>query len=110
MSLFCVFVLTQIRSVSQLCPTLCDPMECNPPGSSVHGILQARVLEWVAISSSRGSSQPRDQTRLLNVSCIRFFTASATWAAQSEFKPMLTCGTMPCSPNPVVWVPVALQG
>ena len=52
MSLFCVFVLTQIRSVSQLCPTLCDPMECNPPGSSVHGILQARVLEWVAISSS----------------------------------------------------------
>ena len=42
------------------CPTLCDPMDCNPPGSSVHGILQARILEWVAIPSSRGSSRPRD--------------------------------------------------
>ena len=52
--------------VAQLYPTLCDPMDCNPPGSSVHEIFQARVLEWVAISFSRGSSQPRDQTR---VSC-----------------------------------------
>ena len=42
------------------CPTLCDPMDCSPPGSSVHGILQARVLEWVAILPSRGSSRPRD--------------------------------------------------
>ena len=42
--------------VTQLCPTLCDPMDCNLPGSSVHGIFQARVLEWVAISFSRGSS------------------------------------------------------
>ena len=41
---------------------LCDPMDCSPPGSSVHGILQARILEWVAISYSRGSSQPMDQT------------------------------------------------
>ena len=47
--------------VSQSCPTLCDPMDCSPPGSSVHGILQARILEWVAIPFSRGSSQPRDQ-------------------------------------------------
>ena len=39
----------------QSCPTLCDPMECNPPGSSVHGILQSRILEWVAISFSRRS-------------------------------------------------------
>ena len=46
--------------VTQLCPTLCDPVDCSPPGSSVHGILQARILEWVAISFSRGSSQPRD--------------------------------------------------
>ena len=45
--------------VAQLCPTLCDPMDCSPPGSSIHGIFQARVLEWVAISFSRGSSQPR---------------------------------------------------
>ena len=41
------------------CPTLCYPVDCNSPGSSVHGILQARILEWVAIPSSRGSSQPR---------------------------------------------------
>ena len=42
--------------VSELCLTLCNPMDYSPPGSSVHGILQARILEWVAISSSRGSS------------------------------------------------------
>ena len=48
-------------SVTQMCATLCDPMDvCSPPGSYVHGIFQARILEWVAISSSRGSSQPHD--------------------------------------------------
>ena len=46
--------------VAQTCPSLCDPMDCSPPGSSVHGILQARVLEWVAMPFSRRSSQPRD--------------------------------------------------
>ena len=46
----------------QSCPTLCDPMGCSPPGSSVHGILQARMLEWVAILSYRESSKARDQT------------------------------------------------
>ena len=46
--------------VTQQCLTLCDPMDCSPPGSSVHGIFQARILEWVAISFSRGFSQPRD--------------------------------------------------
>ena len=48
--------------VAQLCPTLCDPIDCSPPGSSVHGISQARILEWVVIPSSKGSSQPRDRT------------------------------------------------
>ena len=48
--------------VTQVCLALCDPMDCSPPCSSVHGILQARILEWVAISFSRGSSQPRDWT------------------------------------------------
>ena len=48
--------------VAQSCPTLCNPMDCSLPGSSVHGIFQAIILEWVAISFSRGSSQPRDQT------------------------------------------------
>ena len=58
--------------IAQSCQTLGNPMDCSPPGSSVHGILQARILEWVAISVSRGSSHPRDQTQ---VSCIagRFF-------------------------------------
>ena len=59
--------------VAQLCLTLCDPMDCSTPGSSVHGISQARIPEWVAIPSSRGSSWPRDRAW---VSCIagRFFT------------------------------------
>ena len=48
--------------VAQLCPTLRDPMDCSPPGSSVHGILQARILQWVAMPSSRGSFRPRDKT------------------------------------------------
>ena len=48
--------------VAQLSPTLCDPMECSLPGSSVRGIFQAVILEWVAISFSRESSQPRDRT------------------------------------------------
>ena len=63
--------------VAQLCPTLCDPVDCSLPGSSVHGIFQAIVLEWVAISFSRGSSQPRTRTQ---VSCIvdRCFTIWAT--------------------------------
>ena len=46
--------------VAQSCLTLCDPMDCSPPGSSVHGIFQARILEWVAIPFSGGSSGPRD--------------------------------------------------
>ena len=46
------------------CPALCDPMNCSPPGFSVHGILKARILEWVAMPSSTGSSQPRDQTQV----------------------------------------------
>ena len=54
----------------QSCQTLFHPMDCSPPDSSVPGILQARILEWVAMFSSRGSSQPRDQTRVSDVSCI----------------------------------------
>ena len=62
-----------VSHVAQSCLTLCNPLDCSPPGSSVHGMLQARILEWVAMPSSRGSSQPRDWTQ---VSCIagRFFT------------------------------------
>ena len=48
---------------TQSCLTLCNPMDCSPPGSSVHGILQVRILEWIAMLFLRGSSQPRDQTQ-----------------------------------------------
>ena len=52
--------LLKVVKVAFLCPTLCEPMDCNQPDSSVHGILQARILEWLAVSFSRGSSQPRN--------------------------------------------------
>ena len=60
---------------------LCNPMDCSPPGSSVNGILQARILEWVANSFSRGSSWPRDRTLSLTTPALtgRFSTTSATW-------------------------------
>ena len=59
--------------ITQSCLTLCDPMDYSLPGSSVHGVLQERILEWVAIPFFRGSSQPRDQSQ---ISCIarKFFT------------------------------------
>ena len=62
---------------AQSCPTLCDPMDCSPPGFSVNGILPARILEWVTIFSSRGSSQSRDWTHVSRISCTvgGFFTA-----------------------------------
>ena len=66
-------------------PTLCDPMDCSLPGSSVHGILQARVLECVAVPSSRGSSLPRDQTSISYASPAfagEFFMTGAKWEAQ----------------------------
>ena len=67
-----LFGISICCSVSKSCLTLCDPMDCSAPGSSVHGISQARILEQIVIPFSRGSSRPRDRTR---VSCIagRFF-------------------------------------
>ena len=62
-----ILICVCMSSCSFLFETHCDPMNCSPPGSSVHGIFQARIVGWVAISYSKGSSQPRDQT---NVSCI----------------------------------------
>ena len=59
-----------VCSVAQSYPTLCDPIDCSPPGSSVHGIFQAWTLEWIAISCSRGSSRHRDQTSISCVSSI----------------------------------------
>ena len=72
----------QMKCVSHsVVSTLCDPMDCSPPGSPVRGILQARILEWVAISFSRGSSWPRDW---IQVSCIagRHFNLWATREAE----------------------------
>ena len=64
-------------SLTQLCLTLCDSLDSSPPSASVHGTFQARMLEWVAITSSGGSSPPRDQTRVSKVFCItdRFLIA-----------------------------------
>ena len=89
----------------QSCQTLYDPTDAGPPGSFVHGILQARILEWIAISSSRGSSWPRDRTSVFYVSCItgRFFTrwtkGKATpgyflgpWASVVAARWLSTCG------------------
>ena len=58
-----------VYSVTQLCPTLCDPTDCSLPGSSVHRISQSRIQKWIAISFSRGSSRPRDQNHVSYVSC-----------------------------------------
>ena len=62
--------------VTKSCLSLCEPMDCSPSGPSIHGILQTRLLEWVAMPPSRGSSQPRDQIHLSYVFCIGmlFFT------------------------------------
>ena len=66
-------------------------MDCSPPGSSVHGVLQARLLEWIVMPSSKGSSQPSDQTRVSYVSWISggFFTTNATWEALGRFHNVL---------------------
>ena len=64
--------------VAQSCPTLCDPMDCSPPGSLVHGIFQAWILEWVAIPFSRGSSRPRDRTQVSHIVSKRF----TVWATR----------------------------
>ena len=71
--------------VTQSSPTLCDPKDCSPPGSSVHGILQARIVEWVIIPLSRGFSQPRDQSQVSHIAG-RFFTVGATRETQNCIK------------------------
>ena len=89
----------------QLCQTLCNPMDCSPPGSSVHGIFQARILGWVAMSSSRGSSQPRDWTCISYISSIasRFFTHWDTWEASFDMHCLLKNVTQALSLNAIFW-------
>ena len=83
----CVYACVCAKSL-QSCQTLCNAMDCSPPdsssppGSSVHGILQARTREWVAMSSSRGTSRSKDRTQISYISpslAGRFFTTSTTW-------------------------------
>ena len=82
MNLLVLFFNTVHAKSLQLCPTLCKLVDCSPAGSSVHGILQARILEWIATPSSRGSPPFRGWTHSSYVSCIgRFFTTSATCEA-----------------------------
>ena len=79
-------VVQWIRILSRLaqsCPTHCNPMDCSLPGSSVHGIFQAIVLEWIVISFSKGSSQPRDQTQVSHI-VDRCFTIWATRESQKN--------------------------
>ena len=66
--------------VAQSCPTLCNPVDCSLPGFSIHGILQARILEWVAISFSKESSRPREQTQVSRIPGRRF----NLWATRSN--------------------------
>ena len=73
-------ILLPLSEVAQLYLTLCDPVGCSPTGSSVHGILQARILEWVAISFSRGSSWPRDQTQVSHTAGRHF----NLWASRAS--------------------------
>ena len=82
--------------VAQLCPTLCDRMVCSLPGSSVHGIFQAKILEWVAISFSRGSSWPSDRTRV-SLIAGRCFTL---WATRETNPPTRDQIHTPCTGRP----------
>ena len=90
--------------ISQLCPTLCNPMDCSLPGFSVHGILQARIPEWVAFSFSRGASWPRDWTQV-SLIAGRHFTLWATREAVEIIHPEVTlylCSS--CYKNSCWWV------
>ena len=71
--------------IAQSCPTLCDPMDCSLPGSSVHGIFQAIVLKWIAISFSRGSSWPRDWTQVSRIVDRRFII----WATREVISSLI---------------------
>ena len=87
-----------VRSISSLqfspqsCPTLCDPMDWNLPGSSVHGIFQARILDWVAFFSSRESSWPRNQTPILSLCLLHWQADSLPLAPPGKpFLPLINC-------------------
>ena len=89
--------LSLLCSVAQSCLTLCDPTDCSQPGSSIHGIIQVRIPEWVAIPSSRGSFWPQDWTLASPALAGRFFTTSPArkaclvqWIPLSVDSPLLS--------------------
>ena len=87
----CVCVCAELLSCIWL--ALCDSMDCSPPGSSVHGIFQAKILQWVAVSSSKGSFRPRDWTHISYVSCTGkqiFIATEPSGKPLSDFRPDLT--------------------
>ena len=103
----CIFIFF-FCLVDKSCSTLCDPMDCSPPGSSVHGILQAWILEWVAMTSSRGSSQPRDWT-LVFCAAGGFFiveppgkTLHIVWVSEWVSEVTKSCPTL-CTPWTVAY-------
>ena len=89
----CTRYTVKWSEVAQSCPTLCDPVDCSPPGS-IHGILQARILEWVAISFSRGSSRPRDRTLVFSIAgrCFNLWATRCLidWWEDRSFVPYLS--------------------
>ena len=95
------FTLLKCVLVTQLCPTLCDPMDYSPPGSSVHGMFQARILEWVAIPFSKGSSRPRDGICLLHCRQI-FYRLSHQESPISLSYPPWKCLRVGAAPAPGV--------
>ena len=96
---YLVWILTCVCAKSlQSCLTLCHPMDCSPPGSSVHWILQTRILEWVAMPSSRGSSWPRDQTHISYISCIGRSVLYHWRQLGSPSEHSLSIEQLPCCP------------
>ena len=75
---------THAHILAYSCPALCNPVDCIPPGSSVHEIFLARILEWAVISYSRESSKPGNKPSSLASRAGRFFTTSVTWEAQKS--------------------------
>ena len=92
---------TEVKVLAaQSCPTLCNPMNCSPPASSARGILQARILEWVSISSSRGFAQPRVQTQ---VSCISCIGRQVLYHWYHLASPLFTIPRLYCGWNWIIW-------